>query len=122
MDEESNDSTFIDPEIFEKELVVSLPILNESDIEVILNGAESSSEGSSLDENEQKPCLKRDQRRSNLLNNPDYGIILSFMDKFRPHICTKDYPLRILEDNLVCEKQKSKKRSLILGKSSIFLV
>lgn len=110
MNDENNDSMFIDPEILQKELVISLPILNESDIERMINGEETSSEGStstSDDEEKEKPCLKRDQRRLSLLNNPNYGIVLSFMDKFRSYINLKNYPLRIFEDNLINEKEKS---------------
>jgi hypothetical protein len=108
MNDENNDSMFIDPEILQKELVISLPILNESDIERMINGEETSSEGSTSDDEEKgKPCLKRDQRRLSLLNNPNYGIVLSFMDKFRSYINLKNYPLRIFEDNLINEKEKS---------------
>jgi hypothetical protein len=112
MDDENEDSMFIDPEILKKELVISLPILSESDIEMMINGADSSSEdSSSLDEREnEKPCLKRDQRRLNLLNNPNYGIILSFMNEFRSCLNIKNYPLRIFEDNLISEQEKSKKK------------
>ena len=98
----------IDPEILKKELVISLPILTESDIEMMLNVGEPSSDLSTSDDDEkEKPCLKRDQRRSNLLKNPDYGIILSFLDRFHSQINFKNYPLRIFEDNLICEKEKS---------------
>jgi hypothetical protein len=112
MGEQDDDSMFIDPEILKKELVISLPILSHSDVEMILNGADSSSEDlSSLDEGEnEKPCLKRDQRRLNLLNDPNYGIVLSFLDKFRSYLNLKKYPLRIFEDNLISEQEKSKKK------------
>ncbi len=110
MNEQIDESMFIDPEILQKELVISLPILNESDIERMINGDDtsSSSDGSTSDDDEkEKPCLKRDQRRLSLLNNPNYGIVLSFMDKFRSYINFKNYPLRIFEDNLINEKEKS---------------
>ncbi len=113
MDEENEASMLIDPEILQKELVISLPILSESDIEMMINGVDSSfddSSSSSIDNEKEKPCLKRDQRRLNLLNNPNYGIILSFMEKFRSYIDLKNYPLRIFEDNLINEKEKSKKK------------
>ncbi|CAF3776522.1 unnamed protein product, partial [Adineta steineri] len=74
MSEDSDDSMCIDPEILKKELVISLPILSEADIQKILNGEESSStedSASSSDEVEKdKICPKRDQRRLSLLNDP----------------------------------------------------
>ncbi|CAF1198781.1 unnamed protein product [Rotaria sordida] len=107
MDAENDDSMFIDPEILQKELVISLPILTESDVEMMLNGVDFFDDESSLDEDDkEKPCLKRDQRRLNLLNNPDYGVILCFIERFRSYIKMKNYPLRILEDNLISEKEK----------------
>lgn len=112
-----NNSRFIDPEILQKELVISLPILSESDIQMMLNGVDfscdestSSSSLSSLDEEKDKPCLKRDQRRLSLLSNPNYGIILSFMETFRSYINLKKYPFRIFEDNLISEQDKSKQQ------------
>lgn len=113
MDENNDDPMFIDPEILEKELVISLPILTESDVERIINGGDSTDDGSSsVDESDkEKPCLKRDQRRINLLNNPDYGVILCFMEKFRSYVNIKNYPLRIFEDNLISEQVKCKKKN-----------
>lgn len=110
IDLDSENPTFIDPDILKKELVISLPILSESDVQRLLHGADySHAESASSDEEEpEKPCLKRDQRRLKLLNNPDYGIILCFIDKFRSYINMKKYPLRILEDNLISEKEKCK--------------
>lgn len=109
MDEKVEGLMLIDPEILKKELVISLPILTESDIEMMLNVEEPSSDLSTSDDEEKdKPCLKRDQRRMNLLNNPNYGVILSFLDQFRSQINFKTYPLRIFEDNLICEKDKSR--------------
>ncbi len=108
MNDLSESLMLIDPEILQKELVISLPILSESDIEMMLNVDELSSNGSTSDEDEkEKPCLKRDQRRLTLLNNPMYGIVLCFMEKFRSYINFKKYPLRIFEDNLISEKEKS---------------
>ncbi|CAF3325380.1 unnamed protein product [Rotaria socialis] len=108
MDLDHDDPRIIDPEILKKELVISLPILSEADVQMMLNGAYFSREECSSDDDEEKekPCLKRDQRRSNLLNNPDYGTILCFIDKFRSYINIKKYPLRILEDNLISEQEK----------------
>ena len=110
MDEENEDPMFIDPEILKKELVISLPILSESDIEMMLNGEDSSTEETSSEVSEKdKYCPKRDQRRLNLFNDPNYGIILCFMDKFPSYINLKNYPLRIFEDNLISEQEKCKK-------------
>ncbi|UJR33295.1 hypothetical protein I4U23_020746 [Adineta vaga] len=108
MDNDNDASMYIDPEILKKELVISLPILTESDIERMLNvDDDSTTEDSSTDEfDKDKFCPKRDQRRLNLLNDPNYGVILSFMDKFRSHINLKNYPLRIFEDNLISEHEK----------------
>ncbi len=123
MDDENEDSMLIDPEILKKELVISLPILSESDIEMMLNGVESSSEvTSSEDDEKDKPCLKRDQRRLTLLNNPNYGVILSFMEKFRSYINLKNYPLRIFEDNLISEQEKSKKKKFYFSKKIFFVL
>ena len=109
MDEKVASLMLIDPEILKKELVISLPILTESDIEMMLNVEEPSSDLSTSDDEEKdKPCLKRDHRRMNLLNNPNYGVILSFLDQFRSQINFKNYPLRIFEDNLICEKDKGR--------------
>ncbi|CAF0871100.1 unnamed protein product [Adineta steineri] len=110
MSEDSDDSMCIDPEILKKELVISLPILSEADIQKILNGEESSStedSASSSDEVEKdKICPKRDQRRLSLLNDPNYGVILYLMDKFRLPLKLKKYPLRIFEDNLISDQEK----------------
>ncbi|CAF0730292.1 unnamed protein product [Adineta ricciae] len=108
-DDSSDDSTFIDPEILKKELVISLPVLTESDIERMLNVDDSSTEESSTSTDEfdkDKFCPKRDQRRLSLLNDPNYGIILAFIEKFRSHVNFKSYPLRIFEDNLISEHEK----------------
>ena len=113
-----DDSCSIDTEILTKELVISLPILSEHDIERMLNGEESSSDDSapppsplfsSSDESEQ-PSLQRDQQRVHLLKNPDYGVVLSFLELFRPLMRIADYPLRQLEDNLLSEQENSKSR------------
>jgi hypothetical protein len=123
MVEENENSMFIDPEILKKELVISLPILSESDIEMMLNGVDSSlddSSSSSMGDEKEKPCLKREQRRFNLLNDPNYGIILCFMDKFRSYINLKNYPLRIFEDNLINEQDKSTKKQNFFFFKKIF--
>jgi hypothetical protein len=51
-----------------------------------------------------------DERRVSLLNNPTYGVILGFLDKFRTHIDIQDYPLHLLEENLLSDEQNSKRK------------
>jgi hypothetical protein len=119
MDEENESLMLIDPEILKKELVISLPILNAHDIEMMINGVDSSFEDASTsssdeEKEKEKPCLKLDQRRLSLLNNPDYGVILYFLDKFRLYINVKEYPLRLFEDNLISEHDKSKEQNSFL--------
>jgi hypothetical protein len=53
-----------------------------------------------------KLCLKeddieKDRRRINLLNDPNYGIVLCFLDKFRSILDLPNYPLQIFEDHLI---------------------
>lgn len=55
--------------------------------------------------------LNYDQRRFTLLNNPTYGVILAFLDKFRAHIDLQDYPLHLLEENLLNDQDNSKQIS-----------
>lgn len=45
--------------------------------------------------------LDKDQRRSSLLNDPNYGVILCFLDKFGRTLDLPPYPLQLLEDHLV---------------------
>ena len=54
--------------------------------------------------------LNYDQRRVSLLNNPTYGIILAFLDKFRAHIDIQDYPLHLLEENLLSDQENISRR------------
>ena len=63
----------------------------------------STSDQSSSDESNQ-PSLKRDQRRVHLLNNPDYGIVLDFLEKFRIPMKIGNYSLHSLENDLLSEK------------------
>ncbi|CAF3704844.1 unnamed protein product [Rotaria sordida] len=44
---------------------------------------------------------EKDRRRRNLLNNPNYGIVLCFLDKFRSVLNLPNYPLQCFEDHLV---------------------
>ena len=62
-----------------------------------------------IDEKE-KTRLSYDERRLSLLNNPNYGVILAFLDKFRTYIDIEDYPLHLLEENLLSDEENSKRR------------
>ncbi|CAF3002583.1 unnamed protein product [Rotaria sp. Silwood2] len=51
---------------------------------------------------------ENDQRRKSLLNDPNYGIVLCFLDKFRNILSLPDYPLQRFEDHLVnCQEPNS---------------
>ena len=58
--------------------------------------------------------LNYDQRRLSLLNNPDYGVVLSFLDKFRSYVDVQEYPLHLLEENLLSHEETSKYPSVCL--------
>lgn len=45
--------------------------------------------------------IEKDRRRLELLNDPNYGIILSFLDKFRSVLDLPNYPLQLFEDHLL---------------------
>ena len=55
-----------------------------------------STEFSSKDDN-----VEKDQRRLSLLNDPNYGIVLCFLDKFHSILDLPKYSLQRLEDHLV---------------------
>lgn len=61
-----------------------------------------------LSDEKEQIRLNYDQRRFSLLNNPTYGVILAFLDKFRAHIDLQDYPLHLLEENLLNDQDNSK--------------
>ncbi|CAF1502373.1 unnamed protein product [Adineta steineri] len=49
---------------------------------------------------------RKDQRRIDLLNDPNYGIVLCFLDKFRSILDLPQYPLQLFEDHLInCQEQ-----------------
>jgi hypothetical protein len=57
-------------------------------------------------------CLKEndaetEQCRINLLNDPNYGIVLCFLDKFRFALDLPNYPLQYFEDDLVNHHEQS---------------
>ena len=62
----------------------------------------------STSEDKVKIGLNYDERRLSLLNNPNYGVILCFLNKFRAHVDIEDYPLHLLEENLLSDEENSK--------------
>ena len=46
-------------------------------------------------------CVEENRRRFELLNDPNYGIVLGFLDKYRSVLDLPIYPLQLLEDHLV---------------------
>lgn len=96
MIEEKEDPILAAPNSIKEELVTSIPMdTNQTDIP-------------STDEKE-KNQIDYNQRCISLLNNPNYGVILCFLDKFRSHIDIQDYPLHLLEENLLSDEENSKK-------------
>ena len=58
-------------------------------------------------------CLKEndaetEQCRINLLNDPNYGIVLCFLDKFGFALDLPNYSLQYFEDDLVNQHEQSK--------------
>jgi hypothetical protein len=51
--------------------------------------------------NDQGNILNQDQRRCGLLNDPNYGIVLAFMERFRSVLDLPTYPYQRLEDHLL---------------------
>ena len=62
----------------------------------------------STGDEKEKAGLNYDERRLSLLNDPNYGVILCFLDKFRAHVDIQDYPLHLLEENLLSDEENSK--------------
>jgi hypothetical protein len=52
--------------------------------------------------------IERDRRQINLLNDPNYGLVLCFLDKFRCILDLPDYPLQRFEDHLINYRERSK--------------
>ncbi|CAF3897837.1 unnamed protein product [Rotaria magnacalcarata] len=69
------------------------------------DGDTTSNNVDSTSNEKEKNRLKYDQRRISLLNNPNYGVILSFLDKFHSHVDLQDYPLHLLEENLLSDEE-----------------
>jgi hypothetical protein len=106
MNEEKEDPILAaPPTLVKEELSTTIPMdTNEGDIP------------SNQSDEKEKNQLNYDQRRISLLNNPNYGVILCFLDKFRTFIDIQDYPLHLLEENLLSDQENSTKRyfSIIL--------
>ena len=108
MDDDNDDSMKSDPEIFTRDFSVAVPMLTAEELSFLMDqDFDSTGDQSSADESEQ-PSLKRDQRRVHLLNNPDYGIILDFLEKFRGPMNLQNYPLYSLENDLLSEQHNRK--------------
>jgi len=98
MNEEKEDPILVAPTLVKEELPTSIPMdTNEGDIP------------SNQSDEKEKNQLNYDQRRISLLNNPNYGVILCFLDKFRTFIDIQDYPLHLLEENLLSDQENSTK-------------
>ena len=105
MNDGKEDSILIAPNLI-KEESTTLIRMNKHDCETTSNTFDSSDE-------KNKNHLNYDQRRISLLNNPIYGIVLCFLDKFRTYIDIQDYPLHLLEENLLSDQENSKTKSHI---------
>ncbi|CAF4475331.1 unnamed protein product, partial [Rotaria sp. Silwood2] len=103
MNEEKEDPILAAPNLVKEESTSSMP-MDTHDGETTSNNIDSTS-----DEKE-KNRLNYDQRRISLLNNPMYGVILCFLDKFRAHIDLQDYPLHLLEENLLNDQENISRR------------
>lgn len=57
--------------------------------------------------------LTIDQRRVDLLNDPNYGIVLCFLEKYRSQLNLPCYPFQLLEDHLLRYQGQSKLISFI---------
>ncbi len=51
--------------------------------------------------------IEKDQRRLSLINDPNYGIVLCFLDKFRSILDLPNYSFQRLEDHLVNYQERS---------------
>ena len=58
--------------------------------------------------------LTIDQRRVDLLNDPNYGIVLCFLEKYRSQLNLAQYPFRFLEEHLLRYQGQSKSILLII--------
>ncbi len=51
--------------------------------------------------------IEKNHRRLSLLNDPNYGIILCFLEKFRSLLDLPNYSLQRLEDHLINYQERS---------------
>lgn len=108
--DEDNEDTMppSEPDIITKDFRISVNMLDAHEVKIVLNeDAKVFTAEESADESEE-PSLKRDQRRLHLLNNPNYAIILDFVQKFRDLLNFNLSSLRKLEENLLSEQSESK--------------
>jgi hypothetical protein len=115
MNEEKEDPILAAPTLIKEELTTSIP-MDTHDGDMPSNQVDPSS-----DEKE-KNRLNYDQRRISLLNNPIYGVILCFLDKFRTYIDIQDYPLHLLEENLLSDQEDSKRKKKYIYRFSFILL
>jgi hypothetical protein len=104
MNEEKEDPILAAPNLVKDDLPTSTP----------MDTHDENLPSNHVDEKE-KIRPNYDERRVSLLNNPTYGIILGFLDKFRTNIDIQDYPLHLLEENLLSDEQNSKRRFSFLS-------
>jgi hypothetical protein len=109
MNEEKEDPILPAPEHDKNETIGDVPVMDTHH-----NGDALPGTIGSLNNEQDKSTVNYDQRRSNLLNNPNYGVILCFLDKFRAHVDIGDYPLHQLEENLLSDDETSKSHSFIV--------
>jgi hypothetical protein len=100
MNEEKEDPILAAPSLVKEELTTSIPMET--------NEGANDIDPSADDKEKIRPNY--DERRISLLNNPNYGVILGFLDKFRTYIDIQDYPLHLLEENLLSDQENSKRR------------
>ncbi|UJR15301.1 hypothetical protein I4U23_002254 [Adineta vaga] len=64
----------------------------------------------SPDSSSKENDIEQDQRRIDLLNDPNYGIILCFLDKYRTILDLPHYPLQLFEDHLLQNHEQNPTR------------
>lgn len=82
--------------------------MNEEKSDSVVETSESKKETiNDENSNEEKEKLNKnaEERRICLLNNPNYGVILCFIERFRSHIELQDYSLQQLEENLLSDQE-----------------
>src|SRR6202034_2050554 len=94
------------PNLVKAELTTSTP-MDTNDGKIPSNHIDSS-------EDKEKHRPNYDERRISLLNNPNYRVILCFLDKFRTYIDIQGYPLRLLEENLLSDQENSTRKILFI--------